>query len=225
MKGLGEVEGRRLVEARGREAFADLRDLVRRAGLNEKHLTALAESGALEGLDPSRRSSLWQVWDLAREPVNRLPLEAREDAVEFPELSAFETVSWDYRASHHSPRAHPLEPLRAELERQGLPDARHVVGMRNGARARYAGLVICRQRPGTAKGVVFMTLEDESGFVNVVVWQQVFDRFALLVKTEPFLGVAGKIQAQDGVVHLVAEQLWVPRVDVAPASGGSRDFH
>ena len=70
---------------------------------------------------------------------------------------------------------------------------------------RYAGLVICRQRPGTATGVVFMTLEDETGFVNVVVWSQVFEEHTVLVKTASFLGVTGKLQVQDGVVHLIAE--------------------
>jgi error-prone DNA polymerase len=89
---------------------------------------------------------------------------------------------------------------------------------------RYAGLVICRQRPATAKGVVFMTLEDETGFVNVVLWQDVFERYAVLAKTEPFLGVTGVLQSQDGVIHLVARHLWVPRVERVLESGGSRDF-
>ena len=97
--------------------------------------------------------------------------------------------------------------------------------MKNGAKVRYAGLVICRQRPGTAGGVVFMTLEDETGFVNVVIWESVFQRYAVLAKTVSFLGISGTIQAEDGVVHLVAEELWEPRVKLKPASTGSRDFH
>ena len=82
-----------------------------------------------------------------------------------------------------------------------------VASMQNGEKIRYAGLVICRQRPGTAGGVVFMTLEDETGFVNVVVWESVFQRYAVLAKTVSFLGISGKLQAEDGVVHLVAEAL------------------
>ena len=89
--------------------------------------------------------------------------------------------------------------------------------MRNGEKIRYAGLVICRQRPGTAAGVVFMTLEDETGFVNVVVWESVFQRYAVLAKTVSFLGITGKLQVEDGVVHLVAERLWKPRVELKPA--------
>ncbi len=84
--------------------------------------------------------------------------------------------------------------------------------------------MICRQRPGTAKGVTFLTLEDETGFVNVVVWQKLFDRFALILKTAVFLGVTGKLQRQDGVVHVIAESLWEPNVTTQPATGGSRDF-
>jgi error-prone DNA polymerase len=97
--------------------------------------------------------------------------------------------------------------------------------MQDGAKVRYAGLVICRQRPGTAGGVVFMTLEDETGFVNVVIWESVFQRYSVLAKTVSFLGISGKLQVEDGVVHLVAERLWEPKVELKPASVGSRDFH
>ena len=96
--------------------------------------------------------------------------------------------------------------------------------MRHGQRVSYAGLVICRQRPGTAGGTVFMTLEDETGFVNVVLWERVFARYAALAKTATFLGVTGTLQVEQGVVHLVAERLWSPRLQREPASVGSRDF-
>ena len=96
--------------------------------------------------------------------------------------------------------------------------------MQNGARIRYAGLVICRQRPGTAGGVVFMTLEDETGFVNVVMWESVFQRYAVLAKTVSFLGITGKLQVEDGVVHLVAERLWEPRVELKPAKRAQPGF-
>jgi error-prone DNA polymerase len=111
------------------------------------------------------------------------------------------------------------------LVAQDLPDARTVGQMSNGASIRYAGLVICRQRPGTAGGVVFMTLEDETGFVNVVVWESVFQRYAVLAKTASFLGVTGTLQVEDKVVHLVAEQLWVPDLNCKPSAPPSRDFH
>jgi len=164
------------------------------------------------------------VWKLAREPRQRLPLEVAETPPMFEELDDFETVVWDYRAADHSARDHPLAPMRAALRQQGLPDARGVATKENGATVRYAGLVISRQRPGTAGGVVFVTLEDETGFVNLVVWERVCERHALILKTAPFLGVTGRVQRQDGVLHVIAHELWVPDVARAPVTGGSRDF-
>ena len=95
----------------------------------------------------------------------------------------------------------------------------------DGARVRYAGIVIGRQRPGTASGVVFMTLEDETGFLNVIIWNQVFEKHDALVKTASFLGVLGKLQIQDGVAHVIAERFFRPRLRARPPSAGSRDFH
>ena len=113
--------------------------------------------------------------------------------------------------------------LREQLRRDGLPDAAGVAAMRNGSQVRYAGLVICRQRPQTASGVTFYTLEDEAGFVNVVVWSTIFDRDPVLARTAGLLGVTGRIQRTDGVLHLVAEDLWSPRV-TAPPPLRSHDF-
>jgi error-prone DNA polymerase len=86
-------------------------------------------------------------------------------------------------------------------------------------------MVICRQRPGTAKGVLFMTLEDETGLVNLVVWQKVLEKYELLAKTQSFLGVTGKLQIESGVVHLVVEEMWQPQVERGPTTAKSRDFH
>jgi len=149
----------------------------------------------------------------------------REVAVTFKDLNEFETVAWDYESTGHSPRGHPLSAIRHTLKAQGLPDARGVAALPDGSRVRYAGIVITRQRPGTAKGVVFMTMEDESGFVNVVLWKNVFDRHAVLAKTSSFLGITGKIQSKSGVVHLVADELWAPKVPLKPKKRSSRDFH
>ena len=143
----------------------------------------------------------------------------------FDPLSDFEEVGWDYRRTAHSARRHPLEPMRPYLTLQGIPDARAVASMKNGQKIRYAGLVICRQRPGTAGGVIFMTLEDETGFVNVVLWESVFKRYEVLAKTVSFLGVTGRLQVEDGVVHVVAEQLWEPALQFKPTGAPSRDFH
>ncbi|MBI2349334.1 MAG: error-prone DNA polymerase, partial [Deltaproteobacteria bacterium] len=225
VKGLGTGDWERIEGARRNSLFESLADFVRRSALDEGALGALAEAGAFDGFALERREALWDVRRLVGARRESLPLQVREVAPTFDPLSAFEEVTWDYRRTLHSPRRHPLEPLRAQLTAQGLPDARAVASMKNGRRVRYAGLVICRQRPGTAGGVVFMTLEDETGFVNLVLWERVFERYAALAKSANFLGVTGTLQADEGVVHIVAEKLWTPKLDLAVIGAPSRDFH
>ncbi len=225
VKGLGAAHRARIEAARVQGAFVSLEDFVQRTALEAKELSALAEAGAFECFGRSRRQALWTVRGLSREHATTLALAPGRGRARFVPLLPIEQIAWDYRTMNHSARAHPLAVLRDELRAQGLPDARTLASLRDGARARYAGLVICRQRPGTAGGVTFMTMEDETGFANIVLWKNVFDAHALLARTSSFLGVTGKIQAQDGVVHLVAEELWSPDTRRSPAPTGSRDFH
>jgi error-prone DNA polymerase len=175
-------------------------------------------------LQGERRSALWEALG-ADTLSDALPLEHRDAEAEFTPLDAFEEINWDYAFTEHSTLGHPLTPLREALAAQGLPEAASIRHLRNGSRVRYAGLVICRQRPGTAKGVLFMTLEDETGLVNLVVWQKILEKYELLAKTQSFLGVTGKLQIESGVVHLVAEELWQPELDRRPRKAKSRDFH
>ena len=227
VKGLSRTRDWTRIDAARRHApFDSVDDLVARTTLEERALSRLAEAGALAGIQPRRREALWQVRGLARTPTSALLGEATTDETPvFEKLGLGDSIAWDYRASGHSPRGHPLAAGRAALTAQRLPDARAIALMRDGRRVRYAGLVICRQRPGTAAGVVFMTLEDETGFVNIVVWKTVFDQHVLIAKTASFLGVTGKIQKGEGVVHLVADTLWHPELPQRPDAVGSRDFH
>jgi error-prone DNA polymerase len=225
VKGLGEADSEMIARERHAASFASVDDFVRRTMLDEGVLGTLAEAGGFGGFDIDRRTALWNVRQLARARDESLPISARVSMPRFESLSSFEEVKWDYCTTAHSPRRHPLAPMRVSLMEQGLPDARTVASMKNGAKIRYAGLVICRQRPGTAGGVVFMTLEDETGFVNVVVWENVFQRYSVLAKRLSFLGISGTLQAEDNVVHLVAEKLWEPKVALKPIGAPSRDFH
>lgn len=225
VKGLSVDEGTRIAEAKAYGPLESLEDLAKRARLGEKALKQLAESGALASFDSERRQALWQVLEVARTKDQTLPLQVAEERPAFSTLGDFETIAWDYRTSHHSVRGHPMEPLREALRSKGLPDARGINSMNDGRRVHYAGIVICRQRPSTAAGVVFMTLEDESGFVNLVIWESVFKQFSLIAKTISFLGVTGKLQAQQGVVHVIAEKLWIPDSELRPTELASRDFH
>jgi error-prone DNA polymerase len=118
-----------------------------------------------------------------------------------------------------------MRGLRHVLHSLGIPTAAQIRARAHGEKLQYVGMVICRQRPGTASGVTFFTLEDETGFVNVVLWKQVFDRHAALAKTAAVLGVTGEIQKADGVIHLIAKSLWVPDVSLAEQTHRSRDFH
>ena len=225
VKSLREGEGERIATARADGLFLSLSDLGRRARLRDGTITRLAEAGALESITGERRDAFWKGLAAELPDAEQLPLTVAESGVSFSPLDPFETVRWDYAYTGHSPRGHPLATLRDELRAQGLPDAATIRTWPNGRRVRYAGLVICRQRPATAKGVVFMTLEDETGFVNLVLWQKVFERFRVTAKTTSFLGVSGRLQSQSGVTHLVAEELWVPKVERGPDRAKSRDFH
>ena len=136
---------------------------------------------------------------------------------------SLDALGWDFQASDHSTRGHILEPLRPALRALGLESARSLAAQPHGRRVRYAGVVICRQRPGTAKGVFFLTLEDEGGFVNVIVWPNVFAQFSGILRSEVFLGFSGKIQREDDVVHLIVERAWKPVLPL-PHNQPSRDF-
>ena len=215
----------RIEAARAKRPFASMADFTRRTRLDAHGVRRLAEAGAFARFEGERRVALWEALDLGRTPASVLPIAPREPRSDFEPLGEFETIAWDYRFSAHSTRGHPLAPLRDALASRRLPDARAVAEMPNGRRVRYAGIVICRQRPGTASNVTFMTLEDETGFVNVVVWKRVFDQHAVLARTASFLGVTGKLQSESGVVHIVADALWTPEIPARPPTAGSRDFH
>jgi error-prone DNA polymerase len=223
VKGMQLADGQRIVEHR---PYASIEDFVRRARISPRMHAALAEAGALGGLTAQRRDALWQVAGWVRRQDEPLALggDVHGDA-RFAELGKLDEINWDYTSSDHSTRGHPLGPLRNELRSRGWPDARTVAKLRDGQRVDYVGIVICRQQPGTASGVVFMTLEDETGFVNLVVWQRVFEEFARVIRTASLIGVTGKLQIQEKVVHVIAERVWHPELTRHVADVDSRDFH
>ena len=223
--------------------FTSIDDFTSRTGISNRSMHLLAEAGAFDSLKENRRAALWQVQGMKMETMRLyraqsegaddgagltvaerdLPLEEPVPALR--SLSDIDTVAWDFRTMHHSTRSHLLEPFRDEFVAKGLPDARGVSHMNDGRHVDYAGIVICRQRPGTASGVVFMTMEDETGFVNTILWPSVYEQFSIQARTLSFLGVSGKIQAAYGVVHVVVDKLWDPREYARPTAVRSRDFH
>ena len=224
VKGLGEADWQRIESARRAGPFRSLADLASRTGLRQDLLDRLAEAGALTPRTARRRQALWRVQGLQAAGNDALSLETPEAPVPFAPLSDLESIVWDYRATDHSPRGHPLAHLRRRMAAQGLPDAAAVQRMPHGRRVDYAGIVICRQRPKTARGVIFMTLEDETGFVNVILWRDVYERFRIPVRTLSFMGVSGPLQNESNVVHIVVESVWEPRIGAEPVRRKSRDF-
>jgi error-prone DNA polymerase len=227
VKGLGTRE-RELLE-RAPAPYEDLEDFIRRSKLGQGACQKLAESGALDSLTDGRRDAIWEARELFTRVTDPLHLGSADGTAEsselFPELSSIEEVLWDYRRTHHSTRGHPMHGLRAELSRRGMPTARELNAMRDGAYARYVGMTICRQRPGTKAGVTFYTLEDETGFVNLVVWKPVFEAHSVTARTALLMGVSGKVQSESGVIHLIADSLWEPPMTLAAAGTSTRNFH
>lgn len=246
--GLKEDEVERLVAARDAGART-LEDLAMRAQLSRRTLELLAEADALRSLGMDRRQGLWAVKGLAPEvkveaeaPLLALMGPAIEGAADLPVMPLAAHVHEDYRTVSLSLKAHPCQFFRPLLDSLGAVQASQLQGMRNGARVIVGGLVLIRQRPGTAKGVVFLTLEDETGPANAVVWRDVFSVNRRAVMTSAFLVVHGRLQSVSGVIHVVAERftdLSGRLVDLKNADGEnlrrrfegspqlvrSRDFH
>ncbi|WP_439816743.1 error-prone DNA polymerase [Zavarzinia sp. CC-PAN008] len=229
VKGLQQAELERLVAARASGPFTSLPELARRSGLSHRALELLAEADACRSLGLDRRRALWMVRSLApptaaaRAPASALealPLfRAAADALDdrhadaaLPQMTLGEHVIHDYARVSLSLKAHPLSFLRESLAAQGVRRAAYLATLRNNARVSVAGLVLVRQRPGSAKGVIFVTLEDETGVANLVVWPPVFEAFRRIVLGARLLRAFGRLQAQDGVIHVVVEQL----VDLSP---------
>lgn len=207
--------------------YLHLADFVRRTGLGKRPLTLLAEAGAFECFNLSRRDAVWQVKELAVRLGDSLNLPSRESSqLElFEKLKLPEKVLWDYRSSTHSARGHPMLLVRPNLNVTNIPTAAQLIRKPNGSNSKYVGMVICKQRPSTAEGVTFYTLEDETGFVNLVVWRSVFEEFSVLARTALLLGVTGKVQSESGVVHLLADKLWDPELSFEPQGTTTRSFH
>jgi error-prone DNA polymerase len=210
--GLKETEMRRLTDRRG-HGYRSIADLWRRAELTPATLTRLAEADAFQSLGLDRRQALWAVKALGEAP---LPLlghieAASEPLAPLPDMPLSQHVLEDYRSLHLSLKKHPLSFLRETLRRRGVIPCHQLGHLKNGQKVFVAGLVLVRQRPGTASGVIFMTLEDEHGIANLVVWPRLFGESRAIVMGAQLVGCAGRVQiegkAPHQVVHVVAERL------------------
>jgi error-prone DNA polymerase len=219
IKGLSEDDAKLVVERRG-VTYDSVRDVWLRSGLSPRVLERLADADCFGSLGLTRREALWAAKALGRvgDRDDDLPLFAsrsseparivsREPDVRLPPMPIGEEVINDYRFLHLSLRAHPAQFLRPDLNVRGIKQNETLRRITSGTRMCISGLVTCRQRPGSANGVVFMTIEDETAVANVIVWPKVFERLRPVVLGARYVAVTGTVQEESGVIHVVAEQL------------------
>ncbi|PZW77280.1 DnaE-like error-prone DNA polymerase [Pseudomonas sp. 2848] len=226
IRGFSEDDARRLEQARAQRPWRDVEDLCLRAGLDGRARARLADAGALRGLAGDRHQARWQVAAVQAQ----LPLFAEvestiEQAVALPTPSIAEDLAADYGTLGTTLGPHPLTLLRTRLRALGCRSSRELTGVEHGDSIAVAGIVVGRQRPQTASGVTFVTLEDEHGMVNVVVWRDLAERQRRELVGSKLLKVSGRLEQESGVRHLIARRL----EDISPLLQGldvrSRDFH
>ncbi len=224
IRGLSDDAGERIVAARTERAFRDVADLCKRAALTKREQTLLVEAGALKHLAGHRNDARWEVAGIE---VQR-PLFAEspdEEEVALPSPSIAEDLRADYASTGLTLGVHPVSLLRERLRKERCLDSEEVTRKRSGARVRVAGLVVLRQRPATAKGTTFVTLEDEKGNVQIIVWPTLGERQRKELVGSRLMVVDGRWDCVDGVGNLIADRLrdmsqWLGELDTR-----SRDFH
>ena len=224
VRGLATETAERIAQARRKQAFADTADLKRRAALSSAEIAALAAADAFATLSGHRREALWEALGVDDDTKLFHAPQERSQASLFPPTEAA-NVFEDYRTVGLTLRKHPIALLRAQLDKLRISTAEQVRHARNGQLIRAAGLVTCRQRPGTAKGTTFVTLEDETGYVNVVVWPRLVERQRKELLFSRLMVVAGHVEQQGEVVHLIAGRLIDRSALLGTLDFDSRDFH
>jgi error-prone DNA polymerase len=210
---LREDDVSRIVSMREGQPFRDVRDLWRRSGLRRASLEKLAAADTFRSLDLDRRQALWEVRGLPKEVP--LPLfecartaeTGAEPEVALPVMPLSEHVVNDYRTLRLSLKAHPMSFLRGRVTEARIKSCADLKTCRDGARVSVAGVVLVRQRPGTAQGVVFMTIEDETGVANSVIWPNVLEQMRKIVMGARLVVVHGVIQRHEDIIHVVAAKL------------------
>jgi len=223
--GLSEADAHRIVEARRVAPFASVADLAHRARLDRRDLHRLGDADALAALAGHRHHAVWDVAGIERLPPLLAGSTFTEAAPALPAPTEGQDIVADYRTLGLTLRRHPLALLRDKLRQRRLSTAADIGAAPHGRIVRTAGIVIGRQRPDTASGVVFVTLEDETGATNVIVWRDLGDRQRRELLGAKLLAVFGKVEREGRVVHVLAGRL----ADLSPLLGElparSRDFH
>lgn len=225
VKTLGKAAAERIVRCRAEQVFVSVTDLAQRAQLNKKDLDALAAADALRSLCGHRRQAHWDVLGVTPASALALPASDQNQQLSFAPPSEFENIVSDYAQLGYTLRRHPLALLRSELRAKNILSSDELSRVGHGARVRVAGLVTCRQRPSSSSGVTFVTLEDECGYVNGVIWKRLAQRRRPILLNAQLLVLAGKVEREGPVIHLVAYDLEDLSQLLGELRTSSRDFH
>jgi len=225
VKGLSETGGKRVAAARGCRPFDDVADLVRRAELNRHDIEALAAAGALAQLSGHRRRALWDVSGIERMPPLLVEAPIGDAVPVLTPPDEGDNIIADYASLGLTLGRHPLALLRHRLQRQRMLTAAELHALPHGRVTRVTGLVTGRQRPGTASGVTFVTLEDETGMINVIVWRDLAEKQRKELLRSNLLTVYGTLEREGEVVHLIAARLHDQTALLGKLATRSRDFH
>ena len=206
VRGLSSMAATEIVNARLKAEFTDINQLCARVQLGKRDLAALADSGALRSLTGHRHAARWAV-EGVQAPTELWGVDAPEAEVELTVPSAACDMLQDYAGLGYSVDHHPLAFMRSDLARMGIHSAAQILAARHQSCHRAAGLITLRQRPGTANGTMFMTLEDETGWLNVIVWPRLVERFRVVLLGRGMLEIAGRFEHVQGVKHLIAQSI------------------
>ena len=206
VKGLANAHAADIITHRGEVPYTDMADLHRRSGVPIAALERLAEADAFQSIGLDRRAALWAIRGLSDSP---LPLfddaASGEPAVRLPAMALPQEVVEDYRSVGLSLRAHPVSFMRTGLDVQGMIRCGDLRSTRDGRSVTVAGIILIRQRPGSASGVLFITIEDETGIANLIVWPSLFERQRRLILSAGMVACTGKVQREGEVIHVIAE--------------------
>ncbi|MFG0285643.1 MAG: OB-fold nucleic acid binding domain-containing protein, partial [Phycisphaerales bacterium JB039] len=236
VKGLGEEEGRAIEEAvRVQGPFASVEALWRASGVRVRALRALAQADAFRSMGLDRQAALWQVRRLRDDPLPLFDAAVRADVADrdegagaLPRHAPWRQVSFDYGSTGLSLKAHPVSFVRPELAERGVTCAAELgdgAQCPTGRRVAVGGVVLLRQRPGTASGIVFMTLEDETGIANLIVRPMVFERFRKAARLSVVLLAHGRVERDGEVVHVLVDRLESADALAPELEAKARNFH
>ncbi len=208
VKGLGQQAAERICTARRRCSFNNTQDLCSRAQLNRRELAILAEAAALRGIAGHRHRARWQVAATEQQPVDLLrEIECKDEAVAIRPATQDDDLKADYAATGLTLGRHPVALIRRTLRHRRVRTAQQLLQLKHGSHARACGIITMRQRPMTANGTIFLTLEDETGYVNVVIWQRLWERQRNIILNTSLLAVDGVMESDGEVYHLIARRL------------------